>query len=90
VPYIAACWHPARHSLSLKEALTMQFIGLAGETAILQTLTPDHINLRSSILRFVSFDAAGLALLLLAFWILKQNGSNDKTGLQHQKRSILK
>lgn len=70
VPYLAACWQPRRNILSLKEALIMQSIGLAGETTILLTITSDHEALRASILRFIAFDGAGLVLLLAALWIM--------------------
>jgi hypothetical protein len=71
VPYCIAAWHPLRHFLSLKEALVMQALGLAGETGILLTLPPEHIVLQSSILRFISFDAAGLVALALAFGLVR-------------------
>jgi hypothetical protein len=47
----------------------MQSIGLIGESYILFSLTPEHIHLRSSILRFITFDGIGL-LLLAASWLL--------------------
>jgi hypothetical protein len=72
VPYCLALWHPRRNLLSLKEALAMQFIGLIGESFIFATLSPEHALLQSSILRFVAFDAAGLAMLGLAFWLARK------------------
>ena len=69
VPYLVAAWHPCRHILSLKEALLMQTFGLLGETGIFLSLPQAHIVLRSSILRFISFDAGGLGALLIAFWL---------------------
>jgi hypothetical protein len=71
VPYLVAGWHPQRHKTSLKEALVMQFIGLAGETYIFATLGADFAILQASILRFMAFDAAGLALLVAAFWLAR-------------------
>jgi hypothetical protein len=71
VPYLVAAWHPLRHNTSLKEALAMQALGLAGETFILVTLTEQHATLQNSILRFVTFDAAGLIALLGAFLLVK-------------------
>jgi hypothetical protein len=71
VPYLAAAWHPVKNIVSLREALAMQFIGLLGETSIYLSLSAQHSSLRASILRFVLFDAAGLAALLLAFWMVK-------------------
>jgi hypothetical protein len=71
VPYILAAWHPLKHNLSLKEALVMQVLGLTGETGILLTIPQEHVLLQSSILRFISFDAAGLVALALAFWLVR-------------------
>jgi len=71
VPYSLAAWHPRRHFLSLKEALVMQALGLVGETSILFTLPAGHALLQSSILRFISFDAAGFVALALAFWLVR-------------------
>lgn len=74
VPYVMAAWQPQRHSLSLMEALVMQFIGVTGETVILLTLPPEHAVLQNSIQRFLTFDACGLAVLALAMWLVrKQN-----------------
>lgn len=66
VPYAVAMWHPVRYRVSLYEALAMQTIGLVGESIIYYTLSPDHDVLRDSILRFITFDAVGLVLLLIA------------------------
>jgi len=72
VPYLVAAWHPRKHLLSLKEALAMQLIGLLGESALLLSLALSHPALRLSIQRFIAFDAAGLLLLLIAFWLANQ------------------
>jgi len=71
VPYVLAAWHPRRHFLSLKEALVMQALGLAGETGILLTIPQEYGILQGSILRFISFDAAGLLALALAVWLVR-------------------
>jgi hypothetical protein len=73
VPYLVACWHPQKHSLALKEALAMQSIGLLGESWIYLSLSEEHAVLQSSILRFITFDAAGLALLVIAFVLARQS-----------------
>jgi len=65
VPYLVACWQPQKHSLALKEALAMQSIGLLGESWIFISLSAEHTLLQGSILRFIAFDAAGLALLVI-------------------------
>jgi hypothetical protein len=71
VPYALAALHPLRYNLSLREALVMQALGLAGETGILLSLPQEHVLLQSSILRFISFDAAGLVALALALWLVR-------------------
>jgi hypothetical protein len=70
VPYAVALWHPARHRLSLWEAVCMQAIGVIGESIILASLPESHDVLRSSIARFVWFDGLGFALLLTAVWFV--------------------
>ena len=72
VPYLVACRHPQKHILALKEALAMQSIGLLGESWIFMSLSAEHALLQSSILRFIAFDAAGLALLVIAFVLARQ------------------
>jgi hypothetical protein len=73
VPYLVACWHPQKHNLALKEALVMQSIGLLGESWIFVSLSAGHTLLQSSILRFITFDAAGLVLLAIAFVLARQS-----------------
>jgi hypothetical protein len=72
VPYLVACWHPQKHSLALKEALAMQSIGLLGESWIYLSLSAEHTVLQGSFLRFIAFDGAGLALLVIAFVLARQ------------------
>ena len=69
VPYAVALWHPVRFRVALAEALVMQSIGLIGESLILATLPPANLLARTSIARFIGFDAAGLLLLLVAAWL---------------------
>jgi hypothetical protein len=71
VPYAVALWHPVKHRTALFEAVTMQAIGVAGESWILWGLGHEHAILRSSITRFIWFDAAGLALLLVAACLVR-------------------
>lgn len=66
VPYAVACWNPRRHLVSLLEAVAMQAIGLVGESWIWLALPQAHPVARASLLRFMLFDGAGLALLLAA------------------------
>jgi hypothetical protein len=66
VPYVFALVHPMRNQLSLIEAVLMQGIGLLGESLLHISIPLTHATLRTSILRFIIFDAAGLLLLLVA------------------------
>ncbi len=72
IPYAVALWHPMRHRISLYEATAMQAIGLLGETLIWLGQPPAHSVLQASLLRFIAFDGAGLALLSLAIWLVRR------------------
>ncbi len=67
VPYVFALTNPISHKISLIEALLMQAIGLLGESWLLSTIDPNHAALRSSIVRYIIFDAGGLVLLACAY-----------------------
>jgi hypothetical protein len=71
IPYLVALWHPRRQRVSLWEALAMQLIGLIGESIILFLLPAGYAVLHASILRFIAFDGAGLVLLLVAMFLLR-------------------
>jgi hypothetical protein len=73
IPYLVALWHPVQHRVSLYEALAMQIIGLVGEGWIYASLPVLFSTLRTSLLRFISFDALGFILLLFAAWITREN-----------------
>lgn len=68
--YPAVIASPRRfHSLYIV-VLVQQAIGLFGETAILLSLPAGHDVLAASILRFIAFDATGLAFMAAAFaWL---------------------
>ncbi len=77
VPYVFAFVNPRKFRISLLEAILMQTIGLVGES-ILRTMLPAGLSiLRMAVMRFIVFDAAGLALLFLAGW-LTRNQSPEK------------
>ncbi len=67
VPYAAALLHPVRYVVPFACAVVAQFIGLAGEAWMFVTLPPGHAALRATGSRFIVFDAAGFALLIVAF-----------------------
>lgn len=72
VPYAVALWHPIRQRVSLYEAVAMQAIGLVGESLILWSLGGRHPVAAASVIRFIAFDGAGLALLALAAWLTRR------------------
>ena len=74
IPYGVALWHPQYQRVSLWEALVMQTIGVVGESLILISLPAGYPILQASLVRFISFDAAGVLLLVGAVLLLpKQN-----------------
>lgn len=64
VPYFVALLDPLRYRVSLHEAIVMQMIGLLGESLLRRTIGAPYAELRSSILRYIVFDALGLLFLL--------------------------
>jgi hypothetical protein len=72
VPYLVALWHPQRYKFSLWQALIMQMIGVLGEGYIYLWLPAAYAVLRSSILRFMAFDMAGLFLLVVALLLSRK------------------
>lgn len=76
VPYAIAICNPYRYSVALFSALMMQLIGFLGEAWIyinIQSL----VNTKSSIMRFMIFDFAGLLFLTVAYILLfvkRKNG----------------
>jgi len=71
VPYVLAATDPVRRRISLYEAVTMQAIGLTGETLLLATFPPGHAVIQASVGRFILFDGSGLLALLLAVWLTR-------------------
>jgi hypothetical protein len=71
VPYVVALINPVKYRISLYEAIAMQTIGLVGESIIFSTVPVEYIVLRGSIWRFILFDGAGLATLIIAAWITR-------------------
>ena len=64
IPYLVALWHPQRNRVSLWEALAMQSVGVLGESLILLSIPLAHSSLHASLLRFITFDAFGVLLLV--------------------------
>ncbi len=72
VPYVFALIHPLRYRISLIEAIIMQFIGVTAESLLLFKTPHDFALLRSSIVRFIVFDGAGVVILLFAYFITRK------------------
>jgi hypothetical protein len=72
IPYLVALWQPQRHRLSLGEALAMQTVGVLGESFILFSLPAGHALLHTSLLRFITFDSAGVVCLIGASWFARK------------------
>jgi hypothetical protein len=70
VPYIFALINPIKYKVSYIEALIMQAIGLIGEYILTLTIPMSHIELQTSIQRFITFDGIGLILLIAGFWLI--------------------
>jgi len=72
IPYLVALWEPHRNRVSLWEALVMQAVGVIGESIIFITLPGGHAVLHSSLLRFITFDSAGLVALGFAVFLVEK------------------
>lgn len=80
VPYIVAAINPVAHRLSSWEAVSMQAIGLVGETWLRSRIPIEHTVLRSSLMRYILFDAGGLVLLLIALILVNTDIQTQKKG----------
>lgn len=78
VPYAFALWNPIKFNVSLLQAIIMQAIGVVGESLLLTRFSSqDFPILKSSILRFIYFDSAGLILLLIAGFVVLRYKKNS-------------
>ena len=60
---------PERFRVLFGVVLAQQIVGLIGESLLLASLGPGLEQLAASITRFVAFDAGGLVLLAVAFFL---------------------
>ncbi len=72
IPYLVALWQPRRQRVSLWEALAMQVVGVIGESLLLWGIPAGYPILREALVRFVGFDAAGVALLVGALLLARK------------------
>ena len=79
VPYAFALAHPVRHRISLIEAITMQGIGLVGESGMRLLDGATSMPAANAIERFMWFDGIGLVFLLAAFVVTR---IQERTGRQ--------
>ena len=76
IPYLVAIWQPARYRLVLQLALAMQVTGVLGEVLIFLGVPVEYAMLRSSLSRFIAFDAAGILLLAGALLLVRKEDSH--------------
>ena len=76
IPYLVAIWQPARYRLALQLALAMQVTGVVGEALIFLGVPAEYAVLRSSLSRFIAFDAAGILLLAGALLLVRKEDSH--------------
>ncbi len=80
VPYTVAILDPAKHFTSLIEAVIMQAIGVFGESILLGLMPGEHAMIKTSAMRFILFDAGGLILLVIGFFITLRQRKNTTVG----------
>ncbi len=71
VPYAIAMLDPVRFKVALISALIMQLIGFIGETCLYMNVQ-NLLNTKQSILRFMYFDLAGFAILIMAYLLISK------------------
>lgn len=81
--YPAVIANPRRFRAIFIVVLAQQAIGLVGEAAIMLGLPAGHDILAHSIMRFVAFDAAGLAIMAAAFTWLHASTRRHRTRDAH-------
>ena len=69
---------PFKYRVLFGVVIAQQVIGLVGESLLLATLGPDLPILASSVIRFIAFDAAGLVVLVVAFFLSRVKSNNLK------------
>lgn len=72
--YPPVMFRPTRYRAMFGVVIAQQVIGLAGESWLLSLLPAPHVTLASSIMRFIVFDALGLAALSSAFLLTRNRG----------------
>lgn len=68
--YPPVIWRPEKQRTLFAVILVQQLIGFAGESWLFFSLDASHAALRTTGLRFMIFDSAGLVLMGAAFLIL--------------------
>jgi len=71
-------WDPSKHRTLFGVVLAQQAIGVIGEIALWSTLPTGHDTLLATGLRFLRFDAVGLAAMAVAFLLTR--GRPDRCG----------
>jgi hypothetical protein len=84
VPYLFALYHPIQHRTALWQAIIMQTIGWVGEILLMTSVPFGHNVLRSSGIRFIWFDGAGLLVLIVAMGLANLKPKYSKGGKKTQ------
>jgi hypothetical protein len=71
VPYLFAAFDPLRYRLGLFFALLVQLTGFAGDVFLLVVTPHELIMLRATLLRFIVSSVTGLAVLAVAYALIK-------------------
>jgi len=80
VTYPLVIVRPDKFRVLYLVVIAQQIVGLLGETYILLTLPQGYDILTGNILRFIIFDAAGLVLLTLGFFLSRKRKTKCVTG----------
>jgi len=82
--YPPVMWDPVRHRTLFAVVLIQQAIGVFGELALWATLPPGYDILLATGLRFLRFDAAGLAIMAVAFLLTRSRHARP----EERRRSV--
>ncbi len=73
--YPVVIWRPRSQHVLFAVILVQQTIGLVGETWLVLNLPAGHPTLWATGVRFILFDGVGLALMLMAYAVLRRGNA---------------
>jgi len=71
VPYVPVIVHPVKYRVCFLVILAQQCLGLVGESWMWAVTPLEHAALRATGLRFIVFDAVGLFLLWMGWFVTR-------------------